>query len=89
MDKDITPISGARSPQEVGEYWDQHDLDEIWDKTKPESFEVQIQSQSIYYPVETGLSEKLRSAAERHGVSAETLLNLWLQERMEQEASVS
>ena len=79
-------ISKARSYKEIGEFWDTHDLSEYWDQTAPVEFEVDIQSEATYYPVETKLSEKISRIAKRRGVSAETLLNLWLQEKVREEA---
>ncbi len=83
--KGKTSISQASSYQEAGQYWDEHDLGEIWEKTEPAEFDVDIQSSTTYFPVESGLSKQLRAFAERHGVSSETLLNMWLQERVIQE----
>lgn len=34
-----TPISGADSYQEIGEYWDNHDLNDAWNKTRPVEFD--------------------------------------------------
>jgi hypothetical protein len=31
--------------EEIGEYWDTHDLAEHWEETKPAEFEVDIQSE--------------------------------------------
>jgi len=45
-----------------------------------------IQSEVTYYPLDVTLSAKIRSIARRRGVSPETLLNLWVQEKL-QEAS--
>ena len=45
MNENKTSISKANSYQEIGEYWDRHDLGELWDKTQPASFEVDIQSE--------------------------------------------
>jgi len=45
-------------------------------------FEVDLRSSSIYFPLERTLAEQLRLAADAQGVSPETLLNLWVQERM-------
>ncbi|MBM4460732.1 MAG: hypothetical protein FJ011_23735 [Chloroflexi bacterium] len=75
-------ISQARSYQEIGEFWDTHDLTEFWDQTEPAEFEVDIESEATCYPVETSLSARLTDVAQRRGVSAETLLNLWVQERL-------
>jgi hypothetical protein len=82
-----TPISRASSYSEIGEYWDQHDLSEVEDQTRSVEFEVDLQSSVIYFAVDRSLAEKLRSAAKNHGVSPETLLNLWVEERTRGEAS--
>ncbi len=75
-------ISQAQSYQEMSKFWDTHDVTEFWDQTAPADFEVDIQSEVTYYPVDTTLSIRLADAARRRGISAETLLNLWVQERL-------
>lgn len=82
MSESRTPISGAESYVQIGEYWDQQDLSAHWDQTKPAEFAVDLHGSSIYFPLERALAEQLRTAAETHGVSPETLLNLWVQERV-------
>jgi hypothetical protein len=89
MRKGKSAISGASSYQEIGEFWDAHDLADHWDQTEPAEFEVEPRSTAVYYPVERELSRKLRSIAERRGVSAETLLNLWVQEKAREEAGTT
>jgi hypothetical protein len=84
-EKSKTPISSASSYADIGEYWDNHDLNDYWEQTQPAEFEVDLRSSSIYFPLERNLAEQLRSAAEAHGVSPETLLNLWVQERVAEE----
>lgn len=83
MSESRTSLSGSRSYLEIGEYWDQHELS---DHAPPEEFEVDLRSSSIYFPLERALAEKVQSAASAHGVSAETLLNLWIQERVAEES---
>ncbi len=87
MSKNKSTISQSHSPQQIGEYWDNHDLGEVWEQTEPVAFEMEAGGEAIYFPVETRLSQELRSLARQHGVSAETLLNLWLQERVAQETA--
>ncbi len=82
MEENKSSISKASSYQEIGEYWDAHDAGEIWDETEEVKFEVDLESDVFYYAVETSLSSKLHRIAERRGVSAETLINLWLQEKI-------
>ncbi len=71
--------------EEIGEYWDTHDLVEHWDETKPAEFEVDIQSEVTYFAVEKQLSEKIKAFARRRGVSPDTLLNLWVQEKLQEQ----
>ncbi len=86
MAENKSSVSKAKSYEQIGEFWDTHDLSEVWNDTKETKFEVDLQSDVFYYAVETSLSSKLHLIAERRGVSAETLVNLWLQEKVNQEA---
>ena len=36
----VSSISNARSPEEVGEYWDSHSLADHWDQTHEVEFEI-------------------------------------------------
>ena len=72
----------------IGEFWDTHDLTDYWDKTHPAEFEIDIQSEKTYYPLDGNLTERIRSAAKKRGVSSETLLNLWVKEKLQQEVAV-
>jgi len=85
MKKNRSSISKATSYQEMGEYWDQKDLDDTWDQTEPAEFSVSLQSEANYYPIDSALSDKIRDLAKRHGVSPQTLLNLWVQEKLREE----
>jgi hypothetical protein len=85
MNKNKSSISKAQSYEEISEYWDTHDLAEHWEETKPAKFEVDIQSEVTYYAIEKELSEKVRVFAKRRGVSPDTLLNLWLQEKLQEQ----
>lgn len=81
MTEDKSSISQAQSYQEIGEFWDTHDLGEFWDETTPVAFDVDLNAETTYYALEPSLSINLRKLAEQRGVSAETLLNLWVQEK--------
>ena len=85
MAENKSSISKAKTYQEIGEFWDSNDLSDFWDETEEAEFEVDLQSDVFYYAVEISLSSKLHSIAEKKGVSAETLVNLWLQEKVNQE----
>ena len=75
-------VSKASSYVEMGEYWDSHDLSDMWESTKKIDFEFIAEPQVTYFAVERNLSAKLRSIASSQGMSADTILNLWIQEKM-------
>jgi hypothetical protein len=84
MKRNKSSISNATTYREIGEFWDNHSLADYWDQTKDADFEVDIQSEVIYYPLARGLSKEIRKEAKRQGVTPETLLNIWIQERLHQ-----
>ena len=75
-------VSKASSYREISEYWDEHDLEDAWDPSRGVEFEVDIQSRRRYFPLDHELSRKIDEAARRRGVTSETLLNLWVQEKL-------
>lgn len=86
MPRSKSSISKASSYRGIAEFWDSNDLSDYWDQTTEVAFEVDIQSEATYYPVEAALSNRISRLAKKRGVSPETLLNLWLQERLSKEA---
>ena len=82
MAENKSSISNASSDVEIGEYWDTHDLADHWEQTREVNFEVSLESSVMYFAVEKTLAERLRVVAKNHGVSPETLLNVWVQERV-------
>lgn len=85
MSKGESTISKAQYYKEIGDFWDTHDLADYWEQTHPVEFQVDIQSDVIYYALDVNLSEEVYSIARRRGVSPETLVNLWVQEKLEEE----
>lgn len=85
MAENKSSISKAGSYSEIGEYWDTHDLGELADQTEEVEFDVDLKADVFYFAVESSLTLKLNSIAERRGVSSETLVNLWLQEKASEE----
>ncbi len=83
MEKHKSSISQATSYKEIGAFWDTHDLADFWDKTKEASFESAIESEVTYYAIDKMLSEKIQKIAQKRGVTADTLVNLWVQEKLQ------
>lgn len=77
-------ISKADSYQAIGEFWDTHDSMDYMIHTLPVQFEVDPQCRR-YFPLEVGLTKKLGVIAQQRGIAVETLLNLWVQERLQKE----
>ena len=84
MAENRSSISKKRSYLEIGGYWDTHELPE---NSEEVGFTVELGSDVHYFAVEDSLTSKLRSVAKKRGVSSETLLNLWLQEKLAEKAS--
>jgi hypothetical protein len=87
MKNNKSSISKARSYAEIGEYWDKHDLSDVWGKTKKVKFDVVAEPEATYYPIEKELSEKIQSVARKQGVSSDTLVNLWLEQKIKEQRS--
>ena len=87
MAENKSSLSNASSYAEIGEFWDAHDLADHWEQTHEVDFDVRVESSVMYFAVEKTLAEKLRAAARTHGVSPETLLNVWVQEHVAGESS--
>ena len=85
MSQNKTSISKKSSYQEIGEFWDAHDLSEFWEQTKPAKFEVDIQTQRMYYPIDSNLSNNVLELARKRGISPEKLINLWVSEKIREE----
>jgi hypothetical protein len=71
-----------KSIEEAAEFWDSHDLADYWDLTRKADFEVDIQRHLFLTALEPELAKKLTDCARSRGVSTETLINVWLSEKL-------
>jgi len=71
-----------KSIEEAAEFWDSHDLADYWDMTSEAAFEVDIQRRVFLTALEAELARKLTECAHKQGVSTETLINVWLSEKL-------
>ena len=78
-----TSISKARSYKDIGAFWDEHDATEFGEQIDAE-FEVDIHNQVRYCPIDNNFTNNLRQLAEKRGISEVTLINLWIQEKINQ-----
>lgn len=70
--------------EEAGEFWGSHDLADYWDSTEEIAFEVDLQSRRYLVAVDPELAKELTTVAHQRGLSTETLINLWLNEKLHQ-----
>jgi hypothetical protein len=64
--------------EKMGEFWDKHDFTDYDDSNAPDSeFDVRIA-----IPIELDLLSALEEQAHLRGVSVETLVNLWLGQKV-------
>ena len=87
MSDNRTSISQANTYREIGEFWDTHDAADYWEQTEPVEFEVDIEAEVRYYALEPTLATQVAEFARHKGISAETLLNLWVQEKIHEIAA--
>lgn len=81
-DRQITSISQAETLEEIGDFWDTHSLDDYWKETREVEFEVRA-TQRRRITVEPKLYKRLETEARVRGVVPETLVNLWLAEKLQ------
>lgn len=78
MDANRSSISKADSLEKMGEFWDKHDFTEFDDPSAPDvEFHV-----TVAISVEPDLLSEIEELAHLRGISAETLVNLWLKEKV-------
>ncbi|MBN1901744.1 hypothetical protein JW926_10515 [Candidatus Sumerlaeota bacterium] len=78
----VSSISKAQTLGEIADFWETHSLDDYWDNTHEVEFEVRAQRRRRI-TLTPEVYEKLESYAQMQGVLPETLVNLWLSERLQ------
>jgi len=64
------------------DFWDTHSSADYEDDMEPVDAEIDLSSSKVYCPVAKDLLRQIREQARQQGVSTETLINLWLQEKL-------
>ncbi|HLF89310.1 MAG TPA: CopG family antitoxin [Anaerolineales bacterium] len=78
----LTSISKAKTLEEIAEFWDTHSLADYWDQTHEVEFEVRAQRRRRV-TLDPDVYSQIEEQAHTRGVSPETLVNLWLVERLQ------
>ena len=83
IDEQVTSISKARALDEVADFWDTHSLVDYWDETHEVEFEVRMQRRHRI-TISPDIYQKVEAQARVRGVLPETLVKLWLAERLQE-----
>lgn len=74
----LSSISQADTDEKMGAFWDSHDFTNFDDPNRPDiEFEI-----NCVVPIEAELFTALEKQARQRGVQVETLINLWLQQKL-------
>ncbi|HEX9971447.1 MAG TPA: CopG family antitoxin [bacterium] len=76
-----TSISKARSLKEIAEFWDKHSLADYWDQTHEVELEVRAKRRRRVN-IDPEVYSQVEVHARTRGILPETLVNLWLIERL-------
>ena len=80
-DTRLTSISKARTLDEIADFWDTHSLADYWDQTYEVEFEVRAKRRHRV-TLAPELYTRIEVQARIRGILPETLVNLWLAERL-------
>jgi hypothetical protein len=67
---------------EASDFWDKHDITDYWDDTKEVKFRARLKKEPKYIALEESIAKKALAVAKEKRVSIETLVNLWLKEKL-------
>ncbi|GAK59133.1 hypothetical protein U27_06109 [Candidatus Vecturithrix granuli] len=80
----VSSISHADSLEKMGEFWDTHDFTDF--DTEAPDVECTV---TCAVPIELELFSAVEKQAHVHGVIVETLVNLWLQQKLIEQTSIA
>ena len=79
--KDVLPENFV-TLEELSDFWDTHSSADYEEVMEPVEAEIDLSFSKVYCPVAKDLLRQVRRRAHQQGVSTETLINLWLQEKL-------
>jgi len=81
--KNIEPIPDEfKTIMVASDFWDKHDITDYWDDTKEVKFRAGLKKEPKYIALEESIAKKAFNMAKKKHVSIETLVNLWLKEKL-------
>ncbi|MGH7595810.1 MAG: CopG family antitoxin [bacterium] len=85
VENNLSSISKVDTLEKMGEFWDTHDFTDFDDPNAPD-VEFKI---ACAVPIELDLLASVEKQARLRGVRVETLVNLWLQQKLAEQPQPS
>ncbi len=83
-DKKVSSISKAEAYEEMAEFWDTHSLADYDEQTYAVEMTFDPAARGSLVGIDPDLLDELRQIASERHISTQTLVNLWLSERVMQ-----
>ncbi|MGK7888043.1 MAG: CopG family antitoxin [Leptolyngbyaceae cyanobacterium] len=78
----LSSISKVMTDEQMGDFWDAHDFTDFDTDASDIEFEIDCS-----VSLEMDLLQELGKAAQQRGVKVETLVNLWLRQKLAEQTS--
>ncbi|KPA09457.1 hypothetical protein MHK_010339 [Candidatus Magnetomorum sp. HK-1] len=82
-----TSISKASTLGDIADFWDNNSLADYWDETKEVKFNIRAKRRNRV-TIDPDIFVKVSTSSQRRGILPETLINLWLAEKIMSEISI-
>lgn len=83
-DERLSSISKARSLEEMAAFWDTHSLADYEGEIHEVEMTFDASARRTYVGIDPELMADLRRIAKQRQISTQTLINLWLRQRVDQ-----
>jgi len=82
-----TSISKASTLSDIADFWDNNSLADYWDETKEVKFNIRAKKRNRV-TIDPDIFVKVSTSSQRRGILPETLINLWLAEKITSEIAI-
>ena len=82
VNEKVSSISQAETIEQIADFWDTHSLADYADRVKEVEMTFDLSARRPVVGVEPELLEELRQIAKTRHISTQTLVNLWLQQKV-------
>jgi hypothetical protein len=82
---DDQTIPEMTSYEQAADFWDTHSLADYWDQTEAAEFDIDATARRRYLvALDPELLERVRRVARTRGLTTESLVNLFIQQRLQE-----